>query len=348
MGKKKKFRTEELAGFCSQIATILKSGISLSEGIYMLSEEVEDKWSKGILAQIEEKLGKSERFYKALEETGAFPAYFVNMVKIGEYSGKLEDVMVSMEKYYQRECVIRSSIRNVISYPMMMFAMVGVILLVLVGKILPMFQKVFKSLQVDVASSSGRIMAFGMWTGRIVAGISILAILISVALILWYQTESGNKILKNFSTHFFVTKKTARLLAVGRFLSSMSVMTSSGMDTQESLEYAKDVVEHRELKNSIVHCMEQMKENTSFAESLREEKILTGMQGQMVSVAEKSGMLEEVLEEISGQYDEKISKQLGRFCMKVETSLVLALSIVVGGVLISVMFPLVSIITSIG
>ena len=348
MGKTKKFNAEELAGFCGQIALLLKSGIYLSDGMYMLLEEVEDAYTKDVLSQVEQSLKENETFAKALKETGAFPSYLIKMVNIGEKSGKLESVMLSMASYYERESSIQESIRNVVSYPFMMFSMIAVILAALVGKILPMFQNVFVNLSVDVASSSGKVMQIGMWTGKIVAIICFVILIAMIGLIAWYQTEKGKETLKKFGCNFFVTKKVMNLLATGRFVSSMSVMVSSGMETIEAMELAQDVVEHQKVQDKIVNCTEKLKENKPFAETLREEKLLTGMQGRMLAVAVKSGMMEEALSDISNDYDERISNQLTQFCGRVETSLVLGLSIIVGGILISIMFPLVSIITSIG
>ena len=128
MAKKKKFSPEELSGFCSQVAGMLKSGIDLEEGMYMLAEEMEDQRTRELIEQVENSLKENESFSKALKGTGAFPAYLINMVGIGETSGKLEDVMRAMVRYYDRESMMRESIRNVIAYPMMMFLMIAVIL----------------------------------------------------------------------------------------------------------------------------------------------------------------------------------------------------------------------------
>ena len=128
----------------------------------------------------------------------------------------------------------------------------------------------------------------------------------------------------------------------------MAVMVSSGLDVKESMEMAQGIVEHSRMQKKISRCIEKMDKEESFANTLREEAILTGMQGRMVAVADKTGMMDEVLGDISTQLDEKIFNHMGQFCTRVETSLVMALSLVVGGVLISIMFPLVSIITSIG
>lgn len=348
MAKKKKFSSEELSGFCSQVAIMLKSGIALEEGVYMLAEEVEEEGTKKILNQVQEKLKENEPFEVALRDAGVFPEYLVNMVRIGETSGKLEDVMNSMAHYYERDSVIKDSIRNVIAYPAMMFGMIAVILAALIGKILPMFESVFVNLNVDAASSSSRIMNFGMWAGRVVAIFSFAVIVVGVLVYAFYHTEKGNRCLRNFASNCFVTKKTANLLAVGRFVSSMEVMVSSGLDVKESMEMSQDIVEHPGVQKKISRCIEKMDKEESFANTLREEAILTGMQGRMVAVADKAGMMDEVLGDISTQFDEKIFSHMGQFCTKIETSLVLALSVVVGGVLISIMFPLVSIITSIG
>ena len=347
MERRKKFTAQELAGFCSQVTSMLKSGISLEEGMYMLAEEMEDVHTKKILKQVEEKLKQNNSFHSALKESKAFPTYLMNMVHIGETSGKLEDVMQAMTKYYEREDAIQDSIRNVIALPLMMFFMIAIILVALVGKILPMFQSVFANLDVDVAVTSSKLMNLGMWVGRIVAGVSFAVLLVALVLFLWYQTAKGKNALKRFSTKFFATKKTADLLATGRFVSSMSVMISSGMDEQEAMKMAGDVVDHEGIQKKIKNCCEEMGEK-SLAEALRQEKIVTGMQGRRIAIADRTGMLEEVFADVSRQYDEKIADQMGRFCTKLETTLVLGLSVVVGGVLLAVMFPLVSIITSIG
>ncbi|MBQ3601865.1 MAG: type II secretion system F family protein [Lachnospiraceae bacterium] len=343
-----RFSSEELAGFCNQIAIILKSGISLYDGIYILKEEVEDKKTKHVLLCIEDKLKQNESFHNAMKETNAFPGYLLSMVNIGEHTGKLETVMNSMAYYYQREADMKDSIRNVIAYPMLMFAMIAIILLVLVGKILPMFQRVFENLSVDVASSSTKFMNFGVWAGKIVAIVSLVVLVVGIGLILWYRTKKGEEILNKFSCNFFVTKKTSHLLAVGKFISSMSVMISSGMDQEEALELAQEANHHPQIKENIKQCRQLVKDNKSLAEAMKEEKLITGMQGRIVSLAAKSGMLEDVLGDISSQYDESISEQLTHMCNKLEITLVISLSLIIGCVLLSIMFPLISIISAIG
>lgn len=347
MGKYQ-FSSEELAGFCEQVCIVLKSGIGLEEGMYMLAEEIEEKRSKQIMKDVEQSLEKNESFAQALKQTKAFPPYLCNMVEIGETSGKLDEVMAGLQQYYTREHIMKSSIRNVVSYPLFLFFMISVILAALVGWIMPMFQNVFDNLNVDAASSSSKIMKFGIGVGTTVSILAACLILFILAGTLWYQTEAGKQKVHGFVTVCPFTKKTADLLAKGKLIASLSVMLSSGMEARESLEMAEQVVEHNGLKKKMQACVQRLETEAHFAETLRDENIFTGMQGRMLALADKAGVLDEAMDTVRTSCDEEIGEQLTSLCSKLETALVVALSLVIGGVLIAVMFPLVSIITSIG
>ncbi|MBO7634758.1 MAG: type II secretion system F family protein, partial [Lachnospiraceae bacterium] len=116
-GKKKKFNSDEIAMFCDQIAMLLKGGISVYEGTYMLYSEMEDAKTKEVLRQIDLQVKENIPLYKALTATGAFPEYMVHMVEVGEKTGRLEDVMKSLAEYYERDSRVKAGLRSAIAYP---------------------------------------------------------------------------------------------------------------------------------------------------------------------------------------------------------------------------------------
>lgn len=338
----------EVSAFCEQIALILNGGIPIYEGTYILYKEMENPTLKEILKEVDALVKDNIPLYEALEKTNAFPAYMVHMVKIGETTGKLEEVMGSLARYYEREDAIKSSIRNVVFYPIMLFAMMGVILIVLVAKILPMFQNVFQELDADVASSSDNMMSASMWIGRIVAVVVLVVFVLVVALVLWYRTKSGRRILTNLGNRLPFTRKVMYRLGIGKFVSAMSLMITSGLDSNESLNLVEELVEHPKVKKKITGCKEQVAQNVALEEALKENKLVTGMNGRMVSVGAKTGVLDVVFQKLSGRYDAEIDQSLSSISTVVETVLVVSLSVIVGLVLVSVMLPLVSIISAIG
>ena len=338
----------EVSVFCEQVALILNGGIPLYEGTYMLFQEMENRQLKEIMRQIDEAVKENIPFYQALEATKAFPDYMVHMVKIGETTGKIEEVMYSLANYYEREDAIKSKIRNVISYPIMLFAMMGVILVFLVTKILPMFEKVFLELETEVSASSQGMMTFSLTVGKVIAVLVGVIFLVIFMILLWSRTKSGRTALYHFCNVCPFTRKIAYKMALGKFISSMSLMIASGLEHLQALELAAEVVTQPKIHNKIEQCKALLEDKTSFAEALKETKLVTGMHGRMISIGAKTGVLDVVFAKLSHKYDEEIERILGGISVVIETILVISLSVIVGAVLISVMLPLVSIISSIG
>lgn len=346
MANKIKFSSEEIAGFCEQIAMLVNGGISLYDGVDMLAQEMEDKATKAVLEQLDNTLRDNKTFYEALKETNAFPEYMLKMVNIGEKTGKLDVVMKALSVYYKRESAMQQNVRNVIAYPMMMFAMMAVILAILIWKILPMFQTVMNELDVEAAASSTNMMDVGMTIGKVVAVAGIAAFVIVSVLVIWYGTKTGKNKINHFFQNFILTRKISNSMATGKFVSAMALMTATGFDNLEALNMAEEVVENKKLQKKVKASADLIAENKTLEEAVRETALLTGMEGRMISVAAKTGVTDQVFEKLAEKYDDKVEENMGSLCAKIETGLVVTLSFVVGATLISVMLPLVSIISS--
>ena len=137
--KKVKMTSEELSGFCDQIALMLSSGMTLRDGVEMLAEDEQKEKAKNhpysdLLPAVEE----TGSLYAALKEQEEnWPQYMVEMVGIGEETGRLEDIMVSLSTYYQREGRIRSAAVSAVTYPMVLGVMLVVIIAILLWRVLP-------------------------------------------------------------------------------------------------------------------------------------------------------------------------------------------------------------------
>ena len=346
--KATKFSSEETSVFCEQIAMLLNSGIPLYEGIYMLYSEMEDVNTKKILEQVDSSIKANESLTKSLKNTKAFPDYMIHMVQVGETTGKLEEVMHSLAQYYERESNIKASIKSAIAYPAMLFAMMSVIIFVLVFKILPMFEEMFIELNEEVASTTKDMMQVGMTAGKVVAILTCGVLLLMLLALFWYQTKSGEKTIKRFLTNFRLTRKLSESTATGKFISSMTLMISSGIETQKAMEMAYGASDHKGVKEKIKQCKTLLEQSLPLDEAIHESKLLVGMESRLVTVAAKTGSQDTVFAKLSEQYNTRITAMLSKLSSTIETMLVVTLAVLVGGVLIAVMLPLVSMISSIG
>lgn len=344
----KKFNSDEVAMFCDQIAMLLNGGISLYEGTYMLYSEMEDAKTKEILRQIDEQVQSNVPLHKALQSTGAFPEYMVHMVYVGEKTGRLEDVMKSLSAYYERESRVKAGIRSAVAYPMILFAVMACIMVVLAWKILPMFERMFDELNSAVAASTENVLSIGLTAGRVVAIVVCVLFAVAIAIVLWSRTKSGAKVLNRFVNSFGPTRKLMLLMATGKFISSMSLMMASGMDVREGLERERDCCGNEIVKHRIDKCLNLYNDGKHLDEAIRESGLIVGMESRLITVAAKTGETDVVFTKLSEQYNDKTSEALGKLTTVIETTLVVVLSLTVGAVLLAVMLPLVSMISSIG
>ena len=346
--RKKRLSASEVSMFCEQIALLLNGGIPICEGTHILYQEMEHTETKLVLKEVYELVKDNMPLYEALEKSGVFTNYMVHMVKIGETTGKLEEVMALLAKYYDREHKVKESIQNVIFYPMLLFAMMGVLLLVMVVKILPMFQNVFHELDANVSSASGQMMQMGILLGEGVFALVIVMFAVLFLLVGMYQTKVGRTSLQKVANYIPYIRRIKYKIGIGRFVSSMSLMISSGLSSEESLELAMDVIEHPVVNRRIFQCLKRVRDHGTLDEGLRESKLITGMNGRMVSVGVKTGVLDTVFEKLDEKYEDEVNQALQGVSTVIEAVMVLFLSAMVGMILVSVMLPLISIISSIG
>ena len=182
----------EIASFCSEMAMILKSGISSLEGVDLLREDAQTKAEKELLNEIYQSVMDTGRLDQALEETKVFPEYLIRMTQIGEETGTLDEVMESLAEHYDREEAIRRSVRSAISYPLLMIGMMLVIIIILMTKVMPVFDQVFRQFGQEMTGFSRGILLAGNALSRYSA---VFAVLLAVI-------EPDHRILTMIASHF--------------------------------------------------------------------------------------------------------------------------------------------------
>ena len=345
MKKNKQLQNSQIAEFCNQMTLILHAGISSYEGIALMCDDVESQELLPTLNIVKDHLEKGQSFYEALKASQSFPGYYLDMIHICEKAGRLEDVLKSLGIHYQRLYENNESIKNAISYPMIMIAMMLLVVLVLITQVLPIFNRVFEQLGSSLTGFSQMVLNIG----NVLSSYSYLfiGILIVCCGLYFYFTrnESGKVRLYQFMTRCRLTRQISLKMALSQFTSGLSISLSSGLDIDESMVMAKRLVEHKNLLKKIEHAQELM-ETTDMASSLCESQILTGMYAKLVKIGNKTGSIDGILQDISDRYDNETSERIAHLISIIEPTLVAVLSVMVGLILLSIMMPLIGIMSS--
>ena len=342
----KPFTNVEISAFCDQVAVILDSGISSTEGITIMLEDTESQDEKKVLQAILDGMHRHANFAQALDETGMFPKYMINMVTIGEETGKLDDVMASIATHYEREDEINKSIRNTITYPLIMAGMMVVVIIVLLVKVMPIFNQVFIQLGTEMSGVSKALMDIGSGISHYAVALIIILIAIIAAAILAVKTESGKKIARNIGYKFKGTRRLFENTAACRFAGAMALTLSSGLHPDRSMELVEDLNDDPHFQKKIDACKEKIHAGEDMAIALRETGIFTSVYSRMASVGQKTGSMEKTMDKIADMYQDEIDDRMNNILAVLEPTLVIALSIIVGIILLSVMFPLMGIMST--
>lgn len=338
----------EISAFCTQIAMVMKAGIPISEGVAIMLEDIKNPAGKEILERIHKQVELGSPLFTALEETDRFPKYVVDMCQIGEATGRLDDVMESLSAYYEREEAIAKNIKNAVTYPLIMIGMMVFVIAVLIVKVMPIFNEVFIQLGSEMTGFSRSVLNLGTSLGAYAFVFVGLIAVCAVAYFFLRSTESGRRTLQRWSASFFATKKLNAKIASGRFAAAMALMMASGMDTDQSLDMVFRLVDNEYVRNKITACKKFISEGFTFADALVRATIFSGVYARMVTVGFKTGSVDLVMRKLAERYEEEIDTQVGNIISILEPTLVAILSIIVGMILLSVMLPLMGIMSSIG
>ncbi|WP_343209940.1 type II secretion system F family protein [Anaerolentibacter hominis] len=343
----KKLSNSELSSFFDQMSVILHAGIPVIEGILLLQEDMGGE-GKQILNDIYQVLDETGSFHEALSGTGVFPEYALNLIRIGEQTGRLEEVLASLSSYYQKEEEIRRGVKNALSYPLIMVIMMLGVISVLVIKVMPVFNDVLVQLGSEMTGISRAIMNIGQGLRKYSLAVLLVIIFIAGIILFFTYTKAGKRRGKRLAAGFYPTRRLYEQLELGRFANAMALTLGGGLEMDESLAMAKDLIDSPKLKDKISRCQKEMEDGTGFADALHHSGIFSGLYSRMISVGFRTGYLSAAMEQIAGSAQEESDERIARMISVLEPTLIVVLAVIVGIILLSVILPLMGIMSGMG
>lgn len=328
---------------------MLQSGFALSEGVLLLQDDEPDKDGKAVLQSLLDTLDKGVPLSGALRASAFFPRYMVNMVEAGEETGRLTETLKALSEHYDRQDRLAAAIKNAVLYPAILLIIMAAVVLLLIVRVLPIFNDVFGRLGAQMSPLATKLMQFGVWFGRAGAVIAAVTGLIFIAVFLAFaMPKARNAIVKRFMNRWGSTGVSAKI-ASARFTSVMSLALASGMDIGKAVEMAAVTGGgSRSLDKRNEHCLRLLRSGKTLSEAMREAGILSARDSRMLSLGSRSGMADTAMAEIARRDEICVQDSIARMVGMVEPVLVIITSAIVGVILLSVMLPLMSIMTSIG
>lgn len=345
MPNKKHLPPQDLAAFFESSSMLLRAGVPANECPDIIAGDMEGSQLAAVCARLNEILNGGEVFVlsQAMEQQGSFPPYAVEMMRLGEDSGRLETTCQSLGEYYRRQEALAQSIRSAISGPVLLMIMMSVVLIFLIAFVLPVFEGVFASL----GMSTGTGMSGAFLAARVaMVGVGILLVLI-LAVLVAYVLPGGPARLGRLAQALPFTKKIHYNLSAGRFTGGLAMLLASGIPVGEAVEKAGALVENKRIAEKIPAAKNEVDAGEDLGKALVKHGVLEGFEAKILLSASRAGQTEQAMGNLSAIYTEEANNGIDRLLGMIEPALVGVLSVAIGVILLSVMLPLTSILSSI-
>ena len=347
----KLLESSALSTFCGSMATMLSAGIQTDEAALMLSENRERSHFQDVCNQMYRHIVEGESFPRAMEATGAFPRYAVDMAATGERSGHLEQVLRNLEMYYDEEDRLFAKLRNSVGYPAALLCIMSVILAFTVAIILPVFSDVYANMAGTLANGSFSSVGISTTIGWVSLVITVVCAIVALLLTFATRTENGRQRVMNLLGHIPQTRQAMYQLALSRFTAALATLVSSGITEEEAMARAIETVDHERLKERLVKAaatMTNLDNPRSLTQAISENEIFEPLYARMLNVGMRSGNTDKTLSQLSSTFFDDAVLQIDRALDSIEPVFAAFLTVAIGTTLVAVMLPLIGIMTSIG
>lgn len=332
---------QDIAIFTRQMATLIRAGIPLVESLSALSDQSEKEELTRTISDIRRKVNEGSSLANALSDHPKhFSHLYVNMVKAGESSGNLDVVLLRLTEFLDAQIDLRSKLIGAMIYPLLMMTVGVVVLLLIFAFVIPKVTAIFR----DQGEALPWITSFLIGVSEFLGNWWFLLLPGAVAVVLgffsWKKTPAGTHIWDRFVLKVPVLGKLIRMVAISRFSGTLSTLLASGVPLLTALDIVKNILGNTRLEEVIEDARVNIREGESIAQPLKRSGEFPPLVTHMIAVGERSGQLEEMLENVAASYKQQTDIQIQNLTKLLEPLMIVGLGIAVAVIVFAIMLPI--------
>lgn len=328
-------KIQEISAMTRQLAVLLGANIPLIDTLTATMDQVENPMLRKALSEIKDKVSEGG---KLAEVMPAYPKLFSNiyiqMVRAGEASGALDTVFARLADYTESQAELKSKIKSAMNYPIIMIVVSSLILGYIFTGVIPKITAIFTKQKMVLPMATQIVMGI---TDIITGYWWLVLILIGLAVfgfVSYSKTPNGRRKIDDFKLKGPIIGALSTKIAVSRFSRTMSTLLSSGVQLLPALDIVKNVVDNVVLEKIIEDAMVNVKEGEAISEPLKRSGRFPNMFIHMMTVGEKTGLMEPMLEKVANIYDGEVDEAINGM-----TSIMTPIMIVMmGGTIMFIVF----------
>jgi len=342
-------KSTEISRMARQFATMIEAGLPLVQSLEILSDQATSPALKDALSDVRERVQSGSTLAEALgKHPKIFDELFVNMVEAGEVGGALDTILLRLATYREKVDALRRKIKGAMYYPAVISVVAAGATLFLITFIVPVFAKLFEGFGAELPLPTKLVMAIsGIIRSNILLGIVIL-IGLGIGYRYLAKTPSGRLAIDRFKLKIPIMGNLLRKSIIARFSRTLGTLLNSGVPILDALEITAKTAGNKVIYNAIRRAVTAIAQGDTIAQPLQDTGVFPPMVVQMISVGEKTGGLDEMLEKVADFYEDEVDAAVDALTSIIEPVVIVVMGAVIGFVLISMYLPMFDLIGAIG
>lgn len=345
----KKVKLDDLVMFSRQLATMVEAGIPLVSVLDILSQQLENKAFGEIIKKIRDDVETGSSFSQALaKHPRIFSSLYINMVKAGESSGMLDEILNRVSVYLEKTASLQRKVKSAMVYPIAVITIsIGITIFLLV-KVVPTFKGIFDMLGGSLPLPTQILLAVSDFLRKwfLYSVVGLIVFIIAVAR--YIKTERGKEVFDAIILKLPVFGGIIRKVSVAKFSRTFSTLVKSGVPILSSLDIVAKTSGNKIVEKAVKNAKKAVQEGKNLAEPLSKSPVFPPMVVRMISVGEQAGELEKMLSKIADFYDEQVDAAVDGLTSLIEPMIILFLGVIVGGIVLAIFMPIFKITELIG
>jgi type IV pilus assembly protein PilC len=345
----KKVKLDDLVIFSRQLSTMVEAGIPLVNVLDILSQQIEKKGFAAVVKKIRDDVETGSSFSQALaKHPRIFSVLYINMVKAGESSGMLDEILNRVASYLEKSSALQRKVKSAMVYPVAVISISIAITVFLLVKVVPTFQGIFNMLGGDLPLPTQILILISDILRKWFVPGFVSIVILAVVLARYAKTEKGKVFFDGITLKLPVFGDLVRKVSVAKFSRTLSTLVKSGVPILSSLEIVAKTAGNKIVEAAVNNSKKAVREGKNLAEPLSKSPVFPPMVVRMISVGEQAGELEKMLSKIADFYDEQVDSAVAGMTSIIEPMIILFLGVVVGGIVLSIFMPIFKITEIIG
>ncbi len=336
----------ELSSLTMELSMLLHAGIGVGDALSMLSGE--DGY-RDLLDGMARRADEGEPLSQCLREGGRIPAYVCGLVEVGEETGRTEEALAALSRYYERRARLDRQVRSALLYPAVMLVLMLLVIAVLLVRVLPIFDDVYASLGGRLTGVAGGLLALGRGLDAAMPALWAALALAVVFFGAFAGVESFRDRVLALWRRGRGDRGVSRRMNNARLAQAMAMGMASGLPLERSMELAASLMEDvPPARARCEDCRARLEGGASLSAAMGESGLLPAGACRLLEIGQRGGTADAAMDKIARDLSEDGEAALEELISRVEPSLVLVCSVLVGVILLSVMLPLMHIMSAIG